>query len=206
MQVLNYLRRWRNIRRLRKRLAGGEPLDHHADYRAAHRRYALTTYWQLPLLLLMAAFLIMQTAHEYRDDAHPLPEGATDFPAVRLEEFYDGTLGEGGGSGELYHEWTPMGAVVDEIQEKANDAQTNSILELNTVCYRLPFAWMADLAFDALTEEEWHYGLSEVHWVGGTAPVDTDMVDEACLQTTSGQQTGDLINCIIHCQNIASMK
>jgi len=179
VELLNSLRRWRNIRRLRKRLAGGEPLDHHADYRAAHRHYALTAYWKLPLWLLLVAALIAQTAHEYRDDVHPLPEGATVFPAVRLEEVYDGTLGEGGVSGELYHEWTLTGTVVDDIQETANDAQTNSILELNTVCYRLPFAWMADLAFDALTEEEWHYGLSEVHWVGGTAPVDTDLVDEA---------------------------
>lgn len=179
LELQNSLRHWRNIRRLRKRLAGGEPLDHHADYRAAHRHYALTAYWKLPLWLLLVAALIAQTAHEYRDDVHPLPEGATDFPAVRLEEFYDGTLGEGGVSGELYHEWTITGTVVDDIQETANDAQTNSILELNTVCYRLPFAWMADLVFDALTEEKWHYGLSEVHWVGGAAPLDTDLVDEA---------------------------
>lgn len=178
LELLNSLRRWRNTRRLRKRLAGGEPLDHHADYRTAHRRYALTAYWKLPLWLLLVAVLIVQTFQMGRDDAHPLPEGGTDFPAVRLAEFSDGLTGEDEVWGETRHKRTMTGVAADEIREYANGEQ----VELNTVCYRFPLAWTADMAFDALQEEDWYYGLSEVYWTGGEAPVDTGLVDEAWAQ------------------------
>ncbi|MEA4941563.1 MAG: DUF2812 domain-containing protein [Oscillibacter sp.] len=183
LELQNSLRHWRNIRRLRKRLAGGEPLDHHADYRAAHRHYALTAYWKLPLWLLLVAALIAQTAHEYRDDVHPLPEGATDFPAVRLEEVRGGLTGENAIWGETRHEWTMTGVVADEIREweYADDVETGSQVELNTVCYRFPLAWTTDMAFDAL-QENWYYGLSEVYWTGGGVPVETGLVDEAWTQ------------------------
>lgn len=184
VEVLNCLRRWRNIRRLRKRLAGGEPLDHHADYRAAHRRYALTAYWKLPLCLLPIIILIVQTVQAGRDDAHPLPEGTTNFPAVRLEEFRGDLTGEDAVWGESRHEWTMTGVVADEIREweYADDAESGLQVELNTVCYRFPLAWTANEAFDAMQEEDWYYGLSEVYWIGGAAPVDTELVDEAWTQ------------------------
>lgn len=177
MTFLKLLGSWRNVRRLHRRLAAGEPLDHRADYRGAHRRYAVIACLGLaPLVWLLA----MTAAPLVQNHARPLPEAA-DFPVVRLEEFYGGALKENGLSGELYHEWTPTGVVIDDIREKGNDAQTNSILEMNTVCYRLPFAWMAAQAFEGLKEEEWHRGLSEVYWLGDIAPVKTELVDEAWM-------------------------
>lgn len=184
LAVVDSLRRGRNIRRLYKRLAGGEPLDHHADYHTAHRRYALTAYWRLPLWLLLVVVLIVQTFQMGRDDAHPLPEGGTDFPAVRLAEFSGGLTGEDEVWGETRHERTVTGVVADEIREwkYADDAETGLQVELNTVCYRFPLAWTADLAFDALQEEDWYYGLSEVYWTGEGVPVETGLVNEAWAQ------------------------
>ena len=178
LSFLNLLRGWLNVRRLHRRLAGGEPLDHHADYRKAHWRYAFAAGLNLLLVVWLFAMLAVQVVQVTQDHAYPLPKEA-DFPAVRLEEVYGGALSERGVFGEIYHEWTITGAVIDDIRESAFDAEANSILELNTVCYRLPFAWTAERAFDALTKEEWHYGLSEVHRLGNIAPVDTELVDEA---------------------------
>ncbi|WP_312939474.1 DUF2812 domain-containing protein [Oscillibacter sp.] len=179
LMMVNSLRGWLNIRRLRKRLAGGEPLDHHADYRKAHRRYVVISV--LRILLVVWVLIVPLTRGIQRiasDRILPLPETA-DFPAVRLEEFYDGTLAENGISGELHHEWTGMGAEINELRERANEAEMNSILELRTVSIRLPFVWTAERAFDALTKMEWYRGSDGFYRMGETAPVETKLVDEA---------------------------
>ena len=90
LNMVNVLRGWLNVRRLRRRLAGGEPLDHRADYRRAHRRFRLIEglRWTLVgwLFAMMAAQLIAAASGRIL----PLPEGETGFPAARLEEVYGG--------------------------------------------------------------------------------------------------------------------
>ncbi|WP_312613653.1 DUF2812 domain-containing protein [Oscillibacter sp.] len=179
LETVNSLRGWLNIRRLRKRLTGGELLDHHTDYRKAHRRYVvisglkmLLVGWFLTVIVAQVILLISS------NNVLPLPETA-DFPAVRLEELYDGTLAESGVSGELHHQWTTAGAEIDEMRERANEAEANSILELCTVSIRLPFDWTAERAFAALLEIGWYKGSVGYYRMGEIAPVETNLVDEA---------------------------
>ncbi|WP_312280250.1 DUF2812 domain-containing protein [Oscillibacter sp.] len=179
LEMVNSLRGWLNIRRLRRRLTGGELLDHHADYRRAHRQYVVLSVLRILLagwlLALMVTRVILQIAPYH---IIPLPE-TVDFPVVRLEEFYDGTLAENGVSGELYHKWTTAGAEIDELKERANEAEADSILELRTVSIRLPFVWTAEQAFDASTKMEIYDGADGHYRMGKTAPVETNLVDEA---------------------------
>ncbi len=179
LEMVNSLRGWLNIRRLRRRLTGGEPLDHHADYRKAHRQYVvisglklLLAGWFITVIVTQVILLISS------NNMLPLPKTA-DFPAVRLEEFCDGTLAENGISGEFHHEWTAAGAEIDELRERANEGKTNSILELSTVSIRLPFVWTAEQAFATLTEMEMYDGLDGYYRIGETVPVETSLVDEA---------------------------
>lgn len=179
LEMVNSLRSWLNIRRLRRRLTGGEPLDHHADYRKAHRQYVVISGlklmlagWFLTVIVTQVILLISS------NNMLPLPK-TVDFPAVRLEAFYDGTLAENGISGEFHHEWTAAGAEIDELREHANEAEANSILELRTVSIRLPFVWTAERAFAALTEMEMYDGLDGYYRIGEAVPVETSLVDEA---------------------------
>ncbi|WP_294855684.1 DUF2812 domain-containing protein [uncultured Oscillibacter sp.] len=179
LEIVNSLRGWLNIRRLRRRLTGGEPLDHHADYRKAHRQYVVIS----GLKLLLAGWFITVIATQVillisSNNMLPLPKMA-DFSAVRLEEFYNGTLAENGISGELHHEWTAAGAEIDELRERANEGKTNSILELRTVSIRLPFVWTAEQAFVALLEIGWYKGSVGYYPMGEIAPVETSLADEA---------------------------
>ena len=104
LELQNSLRRWRNIRRLRKRLMGGEPLDHHADYRTAHRRYVLTACLKPLLVAAMMVVLLAQLIFASLDyAARPLPESAPDFPAVRLAEVHSGLDGPNTVWGESRH-------------------------------------------------------------------------------------------------------
>lgn len=179
LETVNSVRGWLNIRRLRKRLAEGEPLDHYADYRKAHRRYAVISGLKLLLAGWLFAVLATQVIQLIASTRiRPLPETA-DFPAVRLEELYDGMLAENGISGELHHQWTTAGAEIDELRERANEAEANSILELCTVSVRLPFVWTAERAFAALTEMEMYDGSDGYYRMGEIAPVETNLVDEA---------------------------
>lgn len=187
--VVDSLRSGRSIRRLYKRLAGGEPLDHHADYLAAHRRYALTAYLRPLLWAVMMAVLLVQLIFSSLDQARPLPEGAPDFPAVRLAEVHDGLDGPNAVCGESYHEWTWAGAVEDRLYEYADDPETGVRLEWYTTCYRLPFVKTAALAFDALLEGDWYRGISDAYWTAAATRVETDLVDEAWA-VAPGEENG----------------
>ncbi len=179
LEMVNSLRSWLNIRRLRRRLTGGESLDHHADYRKAHRQYVVTSVLRI-LLTVWALTMPFIWGIRTISSSRALPVSETvDFPVVRLEKFYDGTLAENGVSGELYHKWTMAGAEIDELRERANEAEANSILELRTVSIRLPFVWTAEQAFTALTEMEMYDGLDGYYRIGETVPVETSLVDEA---------------------------
>lgn len=186
LETVNSLRGWLNIRRLRRRLAGGEPLDHHADYRKAHRQYVLLSGLKLLVVVWLFATLVTQI---FLGHIHPLPKGEMDFPAVRLEEFYDGTLAENGVSGELYHQWTTAGAEIDELRERANEAEANSILELRTVSIRLPFVWTAERAFAALTEMDTYMA----YRLEGIAPVETNLADEVWAAAPAAENRNQFI-------------
>jgi len=190
LELQNSLRRWRNIRRLRKRLMGGEPLDHHADYRTAHRRYVLTACLKPLLVAAMMVVLLAQLIFASLDyAARPLPESAPDFPAVRLAEVHSGLDGPNTVWGESRHEWTWAGAVEDRLLEYADDPETGMQLDWNTTCYRLPFVKTADLAFDALLEEDWYRGISDAYWTAAATQVETDLVDEAWV-VAPGMENG----------------
>ncbi len=69
--------------------------------------------------------------------------------------------------------------MIDELRERANEAEANSILELRTASIRLPFVWTAEQAFAALTEMEMYDGSDGYYRMGEIAPVETNLVDEA---------------------------
>ncbi len=187
---LETLRGWMNVRRLHRRLAEGEALDHRADYHKAHRRFRLTNTlrWALPLwLLAMMAAQLIATAASGR--ALPLPTGEADFPAVRLEEVYDSALAGEGVSGNLYHEWTLAGAVIDRLWEEGNAREDYSILQLNTVCIRLPFAKTAERAFAALTEMDTYMA----YRLEGIAPVETNLADEVWAAPPAAENRNQFI-------------
>ncbi|MEA5042882.1 MAG: DUF2812 domain-containing protein [Oscillibacter ruminantium] len=177
--VVEGLRRWRNVRRLYKRLAGGTPLDHHADYRAAHRFYALTAYLKPLLWALAMVTLLAQLAFSALDGTRPLPEGTPDFPAVRLAEIHKGLDSPDAVEGESNHELTWAGTVENRLWERGNDPETRMQITLSTTCYRLLFEGKADRAFDALLKEKWYRGISDEYWTAAATQVDTDLVDEA---------------------------
>ncbi len=176
--VVEGLRRWRNVRRLYKRLAGGTPLDHHADYRAAHRFYALTAYLKPLLWALAMVTLLAQLAFSALDGTRPLPEGTPDFPAVRLAELRD-MSGEQPVSGALFHDWTMTGTKVNELWEYVGDEEYNAQLELNVAAYRLPFAWFSMLAFDALLHDERYSSSWTAYNAEEYVQLETYLVDEA---------------------------
>lgn len=83
-----YLSRWRSVRRLRKRLAQGEPLDHRASYRRRFRYGVLRMTVPMGLIVLLFVPLICVQMADSAKAAQslPMPNGTPDFPAVRLEE------------------------------------------------------------------------------------------------------------------------
>lgn len=178
LSLLNFwsiLQGWLNVRRLRRRLAGGETLDHRADYRSVHRRFRIIDMLRWVLLGWMLAVMAAQLIGAAFSRTAPLPEGEPAFPAVRLEEVYDGALSKEGVSGDSSHRWTVAGAMIDRLWEEGREGKTNGILKLYTVCIRLPFVRTAERAFAALTEMDRY----SVYRLEGIAPVETDLVDEA---------------------------
>ena len=73
--------------------------------------------------------------------------------------------------------------------EYADDPETGMQLDWNTTCYRLPFVKTADLAFDALLEEDWYRGISDAYWTAAATQVETDLVDEAWV-VAPGMENG----------------
>jgi len=185
-----YTGRWRSVRRLRKRLLLGEPLDHRAGYRRRFRYGVLRMAVPLGLIALLVAPLICaQAAGGGNFQSLLLPEGTPDFPVVRLTEFR-GRGVEDGVEGETRHKWTVAGAVVDEIWEYGDYEEDGAQIELSTVCYRLPFAWTSTLAFDALLDDGFYEGIHENYYVGEITPVSTDLVDEAWAAAPAGDNGG----------------
>jgi hypothetical protein len=125
------------------------------------------------------------------DGTKSLPEGPTDFPAVRLTEFR-GTVSEDEISGNSTHEWTNAGAVVDEICEYTQQGKSARI-QLSTTCYRLPFAWISHLAFHVLLDDDCYQGISGIYDVGEITPVQTELVDEAWAAAPNEKNGGQFV-------------
>ncbi|WP_369282701.1 DUF2812 domain-containing protein [Oscillibacter sp. GMB15532] len=183
------LRGWLNVRRLRRRLAGGETLNHRADYRRVHRRFRMTDVLRWALLGWLLAVIAAQLIGAASSRTGPLPEGEPAFPAVRLEEVYDGALSKEGVSGNCSHRWTVAGAAINSLWEEGREGKTNGILNLYTVCIRLPFVRTAERAFAALTEMDTYMA----YRLEGIAPVETELVDEAWAASPAAENRNQFI-------------
>lgn len=194
----NILRGWLNVRRLHRRLARGEALDHRADYHSTHRHFWLTDVLRWALLGWLLAVMAAQLIGAASSHMGPLPEGEPAFPAVRLEAVYDGDLSKEGVSGDSRHRWTVAGAVIDSLREEGREGKTNGILNLYTVCIRLPFARTAERAFAALTEMDTY----SVYRLEGIVPVETELVDEAWAAAPSAENRNQFILLVRDGRNI----
>ena len=171
---LETIHRWRNVRRLYRRLALGQPLDHHAAYHKTHRAYAVIACgrWLIPgavWLTLVIVLTVMIGMGASRTT--PMPENF-DFPAVRLTEIQRfSTLEQRGDDADVYlwHDWLPT--QMDSFVERGT--VNGEVVRLDYMCHRLPFAFELSYAMDGLI-----YGLEDSGNIKGYA-LDTDLVDGA---------------------------
>ncbi len=172
-----YLSRLRSVRRLRKRLMQGEPLDHRASYRRRFRYGVLRMAVPMGLIaLLFVPLICVQMADSTKDaQSLPMPEGAPDFPAVRLSEL-EGREDLALADGIFNRDRTVTGAVESRIYESA--AVDIGLTSLETICYKMPFAWESSYVLD------WYLERYEK-----AVRVETDLVDEVWSADEPGAGT-----------------
>lgn len=165
--------RWGMVRRLRKRLSGGEALDHRADYRDAHRRF---TAFALLYLIASAAVVVLLLAVCIKIDPgqRPLEQERIDFPLIRLAEaaeLLDGRTAEGEPMEERWmHDWTSAGVTTDSVTERASTSA--GTISLYTECYRLPPWKQSGRILELMTARYEDY-------LTGLTAIDTDLVERA---------------------------
>lgn len=164
------LSRWRTARRLRRRLAEGQPLDHHAPYRRRWRYGTMEVGWRAALIAVLAAL----SAANYLPvrGPVPLPPEETEPPLLRLEQLEGGPV-------EVRDETacdlrTATGMLVGRTYESAG---TDRLIHLEIRWYEAPFRWEAPYVADGLLSK----------WNGGEE-LEVPAMDEAWLTEENGAQ------------------
>ena len=164
------LSRWRTARRLRRRLAEGQPLDHHAPYRRRWRYGTTEIGWRAALIAVLAAL----SAANYLPARGPvpLPPEETEPPLLRLEQLEGGPV-------EVRDETacdlrTATGMLVGRTYESAG---TDRLIHLEIRWYEAPFRWEAPYVADGLLSK----------WNGGEE-LEVPAMDEAWLTEENGAQ------------------
>jgi Protein of unknown function (DUF2812) len=147
-----------SIRSLRKKLAEGKPIDHHAPWKKRFRRNTAIALLFIVTAGSTAAISFVQLS---RMDTKTLPEGNIDLPIVRLADieqnpdlirpepvYVDDNVDW---SNRLSYEWSPLAPVqyeTDEngevIGEKWDDGSGRYSPSIQTQVYQLSIAGLAD--------------------------------------------------------------
>lgn len=172
-------RRYLAVRRLRRRLSGGQTLDHHADYRKVHRngKIANIAFWGIYGLLLL---VLIGTIFLERGTQKPIP-AELNFPAARLAELETDPALELSQRTVWNHQRYLTGAVVDDIFEEGYLGSKR--VYLSTTCYRLPFAFEAPAVLEGMMDRYGTYFTENAH------RADTEPFDEAWItDATDGRR------------------
>lgn len=164
------LSHWRTARRLRRRLAGGQPLDHRAPYRRRWRYGTTEIGWRAALIVVLAAL----SAANYLlvREPVPLPPEETGPPVLRLAQIEGGPLYiQDMDASDLR---TSTGVLTSYTYESAG---RDRLVSLSILRYEVPFRWEAPYVADGLLSK----------WNGGEE-LDTPAMDEAWLTEENGAQ------------------
>lgn len=165
------LSRWRTARRLRRRLAGGQPLDHHAPYRRRWRYGTMEVGWRAALIAVMAALAAVQYLM-VREPVYVLPPEETGPPVLRLAQIEGGPLYiQDMNASDLR---TSTGVLTSYTYESAG---MDRLISLSILRYEVPFRWEAPYVADGLLSK----------WNGGEE-LDAPAMDEAWLTEENGSQ------------------
>ena len=136
------------ILRLRRQLAAGIPIDHHAPWRSYMRRSNLLTISYIVICLALIPIPFMQIV---KMKEHTLPENNTDLPFIRLAEIeqndalerQDYIIGDENFSNYYYTNWTPFASVQFDVTENGEIKEENYAPSLYTDYYELRFSALA---------------------------------------------------------------